>query len=210
VDGAQLPVIGADSVLRRGVDVVAAVTGLIVAGPLLVVLAAAVRLTSRGPALFRQSRVGRDEVPFTIVKLRTMHVGRADVLVSGSGDSRITKIGQWLRRTRLDELPQLVNLLRGELTLIGPRPEVERFVKHYTADERAMLRVRPGIIGPGAVLFASGQSKELNDAEDPEAFYVTHHLHPRLELDLDYLAHRTVRRDLSLVRQAVGVCARRG
>jgi lipopolysaccharide/colanic/teichoic acid biosynthesis glycosyltransferase len=201
-----------DSALRRGVDVLVAVIGLVVAAPVLAALAVAVKLTSRGPALFRQPRVGRDGQPFTIVKLRTMRIDRAGggALVSGSADPRVTRFGSWLRPTRLDELPQLVNLLRGEVTLIGSRPEVERFIPYYTPEEREILRTRPGIVGAGAILFASGQCDELNSVADPEAYYVEHHLHPRLALDLDYLSHRSLRRDVVLMARALGVCARRG
>ncbi len=197
-----------DTTRRRCADVAISVVGLIGAAPLLVVLGALVRLTSPGPALFGQSRVGRGERPFTIWKLRTMVVcpDGAGPLVSGTADPRVTRVGSWLRRTRLDELPQLVNLLRGELTLIGPRPEVPRFIPHYTSEERTLLRGRPGIIGPGAVLFASGQSGELNANADPDAFYIAHHLHPRLTLDRAYLAHRGLRCDLALVAQALRVC----
>lgn len=199
-----------DTTPRRCVDVAVSAVGLIGAAPLLVVLGTLVRATSRGPALFAQSRVGCGERLFTIWKLRTMNVCPEGVgsLVSGTADPRVTRIGSWLRRTRLDELPQLINLLRGDLTLIGPRPEVPRFIAHYTPIERQLLGVRPGIIGPGAVLFASGQSRELNASIDPDAFYVAHHLHPRLDLDRDYLAHRTLRRDLALLGRALRVCVR--
>ncbi|MDQ2751008.1 MAG: sugar transferase [Actinomycetota bacterium] len=203
------PVIMGDTALRRCVDVTVAIIGMAGAAPLLVVLAAAVRMTSRGPVLFRQTRVGRNERPFEIWKLRTMIVSApsAGPLVSGTSDPRITRIGSWLRRTRMDELPQLVNLLRGDLTLVGPRPEVSRFIPYYTHTERQMLRVRPGIIGPGALLFAAEQAGELDAVDDPDAHYTGCHLHPRLALDLDYLAHRGLRRDLALVAQAVSVCA---
>lgn len=202
------PRICLDTPMRRAVDVGVAVVGLVAALPLLVVLGVAIRLTSRGPAIFRQMRVGRGEQPFRIWKLRTMTVDaeRSGALVSGTADPRITRIGRWLRGNRLDELPQLVNLLRGELTLVGPRPEVPRFITHYRPDERGLLRVRPGIIGPGALLFAESQAGELDAVDDPDRFYVEHHLHPRLTLDLDYLADRTLRRDLLLIGRALGVC----
>jgi lipopolysaccharide/colanic/teichoic acid biosynthesis glycosyltransferase len=202
----------ADSVARRISDVIVAVFGLLVAAPLFLVLGVTIRLTSPGPAIFRQARLGRDGRAFDIWKLRTMHElgpGTA-ALVSGVQDPRITRIGGWLRRTRLDELPQLINLLKGDLTLIGPRPEVSRFVSHYSAEERMLLQVRPGIIGPGAVLFACEQAAQLDGVEEPEAFYIAHHLHPRLTLDLDYLAHRTLRRDLALVARALMICVRHG
>jgi lipopolysaccharide/colanic/teichoic acid biosynthesis glycosyltransferase len=197
---------------RRATDIVIALLGLIATAPLLVVLGMTIRLTSPGPALFRQARLGREGRLFEIWKLRTMNASSPGetALVSGLHDPRITRIGGWLRRTRLDELPQLINLLKGDLTLIGPRPEVSRFIRHYTLDERMLLQVRPGIIGPGAVLFASEQAAELDAVDEPDTYYIAHHLHPRLTLDLDYLAHRTVRRDLALVARAVMICAGHG
>lgn len=201
-----------DTRLRRSVDVVVGSVVLLLTLPLLLGLAVAVSWTSPGPVLFRQARVGRGGQRFDIWKLRSMTVAadRLGPLVSGPADPRITAIGRWLRRTRLDELPQLVNLLRGELTLVGPRPEVQRYVEHYGAAERQLFDVRPGIIGPGAVLFATTLAAQLDDADDPERCYVEQVLHPRLALDLDYLAHRCLRRDLALVGQALAVCVRRG
>lgn len=206
-----LPIVE-DSVSRRISDVIVAILGLLATAPLLLLLGVAVRLTSPGPAIFRQARLGRDGRAFDIWKLRTMNeqCPGTTTLVSGVHDPRITRIGGWLRRTRLDELPQLINLLKGDLTLIGPRPEVFRFIRHYTAGELVLLQVRPGIIGPGAVLFASEQAAQLDGVEEPEAFYIAHHLHPRLTLDLDYLAHRTLRRDIELVARALMICVRRG
>ena len=200
-----------DTRLRRVADIAVAVTALVVLLPLLVGIAMAIRLTSPGPAVYRQRRVGRDEHPFAIWKFRTMvaNAERIGPAVSGSGDPRITRVGRWLRATRLDELPQLVNLLRGDMTLIGPRPEVERFIGCYTSDERRLLTVRPGILGPGALLFAAEQSQELMAATDPEAHYIEHHLHPKLALDLAYLARRGLRADLALLARTVRVVLRR-
>ncbi|HET6875915.1 MAG TPA: sugar transferase [Jatrophihabitans sp.] len=207
--GRARPEVIDDSAARRVVDVVVAALGLLGLSPLLAVLAAAVRLTSRGPVLFRQERVGRGGRLFRILKLRSMVDGpQQGPLVSGTRDPRVTPVGSWLRKTRLDELPQLVNLLRGDLTLVGPRPEVPRFVREYTDDEREMLRVRPGIIGPGALLFAAEQAGELDSSDDPEQHYLQRQMHPRLALDLDYLQHRSVRRDVSLILRSLVVCAR--
>lgn len=198
-----------DSATRRAVDVLVAGLGLIGLAPILAGLAGAVRLTSRGPVIFRQVRVGRGGRQFRILKLRSMVAGtQPGPLVSGTADPRVTPVGSWLRRTRLDELPQLVNLLRGELTLIGPRPEVPRFVGEYTDAERELLRVRPGIIGPGALLFAAEQAAELDDVDDPEQHYLEAQMHPRLALDLDYVQHRSLRRDLSLIFRSLTVCVR--
>jgi len=194
-----------DSALRRLVDLILGATGLLLALPLLAVLAVAIRATSPGPAIFRQERVGRGGHRFAIWKFRTMVADAAErgAAVSGRADPRVTCVGRWLRAARLDELPQLVNLVRGEMTLIGPRPEVPRFVAYYTPAERGLLDVRPGIIGPGAVLFAAEQSGELDEAADPDEFYVRHHLHPKLALDLDYLRTRGVARDLRMIAAAL-------
>ncbi|WP_163505809.1 sugar transferase [Fodinicola acaciae] len=206
------PSLRMDTASRRCVDVMIAVIGLVVLFPLYVVLAVGVKLSSPGPVIYRQWRVGRDERLFQIWKLRSMTVGadRIGPLVSGTADPRVTPFGRWLRAARLDELPQLVNLLRGELTVFGPRPEVERFIGYYTPAERMLLRVRPGVLGPGALLFADTQSEDLNLAADPEQHYVRSQLHPKLRLDLDYLAARGPWRDLMLLGQTGRILLRRG
>lgn len=193
-----------DTGRRRLVDVVVAGAGLVLGTPLIAVMGVLVRLTSAGPVLFRQERVGRDGRLFRIWKFRTMTADAAThgAAVSGRVDSRVTAVGRYLRPTRLDELPQLVNILRGDMTLIGPRPEVPGFVAHYTEDERLTLLVRPGLIGPGGLLFAAEQSRELDDAEDPDLFYIHHHLHPKLAADLAYLRDRRLLRDLQVVLAA--------
>jgi lipopolysaccharide/colanic/teichoic acid biosynthesis glycosyltransferase len=202
-----MPPVVADSVLRRCVDLLVAVVLLIVLAPVLLVIGLAVRLSSPGPVIYRQRRVGRAGRVFTIWKFRTMvaDADRGGPSVSGRADTRITPVGRLLRGSRLDELPQLVNLLRGDITLVGPRPEVERFVPYYTGMERTLLSVRPGILGPGALLFAQRQCDELDTVGDPDAYYVAHHLHPKLALDLSYVVDRRLVSDLRLVARAVSV-----
>ena len=202
-----MPPVILDSRLRRSVDVVFAITLLIVLSPLMALIGAAIRLNTPGPAVYRQPRVGRGRRMFTIWKFRTMIVGadRKGPSVGGKADPRITAVGKLLRGTRLDELPQLVNLLRGDVTLIGPRPEVESFVSYYTPAEQGLLSVRPGLLGPGALLFAARQSDELDTARDPDAFYVAHHLHPKLALDLSYVRDRRLGSDLRLMTDALRV-----
>jgi lipopolysaccharide/colanic/teichoic acid biosynthesis glycosyltransferase len=189
-----------DTGLRRCVDLVVAGVGLILCGPVIAVIGVLVRLTGPGPVLFRQERVGRDGRLFRIWKFRTMTVDAPSrgAAVSGRTDPRVTPVGRYLRPARLDELPQLVNVLRGDMTLIGPRPEVPRFVAHYTADEWATLLVRPGLIGPGGLLFAAEQAAELDQVEHPDLYYVRHHLHPKLAADLAYLRDRRPARDLQV------------
>jgi lipopolysaccharide/colanic/teichoic acid biosynthesis glycosyltransferase len=189
-----------DSLGRRAVDVVLALVGLVLLLPVLLLVALAVRLESPGPVLFRQVRVGRGGHGFEILKFRSMMVTApgAGPQVSGIEDPRVTRLGRLLRSARLDELPQLVNVLRGDMTVFGPRPEVPRYVAHYTAGERALLLVRPGLLGAGQLLFAREQAGQLDAAADPEAAYLEHQLHPKLTLDLAYLDERGLGGDLRL------------
>jgi len=206
------PSVRADSAGRRLVDVLAALGGLVVCAPVLAAVALAVRLDSPGPALFRQTRVGRGTRPFVMYKFRTMAVGAPAVgpAVSGNADPRVTRVGGLLRRTKLDELPQLVNVLRGDMTLIGPRAEVTRYVDCYTPEHRQTLEVRPGLTGPGGIWFTVAQAAELDATADPEQVYLQRQLPEKLALDLAYLRHRTLWQDLKILLRTVTVSFRRG
>ena len=171
--------------MRRALDVAVAGAGLVVAGPLLAVAALAVKLEDRGPVLFRQTRVGKDGVDFELLKLRTMVVG-AESQGAGyavdRGDPRITRIGRLLRRTSVDELPQLWNVVRGEMSLIGPRPTLRYQVDRYDEHQRHRLDIRPGITGWAQV---NGRAA-LPWAE-------------RIELDVWYVEHRSLTVDLKIL-----------
>ena len=183
------------------------VLGLVWLSPLLLTLGLLVRWSSPGPAIYGQERVGRGGEPFQIWKFRTMAVD-ADLAgppVSGESDPRVTAVGRWLRAHRLDELPQLVNVARGDLTIFGPRPEVARYVEHYTDEEHELLRVRPGVLGPGAILFAKSHAAALDGVSDPDAYYIRHQLHDKLALDLEYLRDRSRRRELAILKRTLGV-----
>jgi lipopolysaccharide/colanic/teichoic acid biosynthesis glycosyltransferase/O-antigen/teichoic acid export membrane protein len=199
------PKIGADSKMRRALDVLAAGTALAITGAVIVVLAAAVRLTSRGPAFYRQVRTGLSGEEFTILKLRSMVAGadRAGPLVTSRADARITTIGALLRATKLDELPQLINVLKGDMTLIGPRPEVPRFIPCYDDEELEILSVRPGLTGPGQIFYTQVQQATVLDGSDPEEHYATRELHQKLAIDLDYLRRRSIWLDLAIVVRTV-------
>ncbi len=189
-----------DELLRRLLDVTAAGMGLVILSPLLLLLALLVRLTSPGPALYRGRRVGRDGREFRLLKLRTMQAG-ADRLGPGltlDQDPRITPLGRWLRVHRLDELPQLWNVLVGDMSLVGPRPEDPRYVAHYTPEQREVLRVRPGITGPAQIAFRN-EAERLRHAADPEATYLQEIMPAKLAIDLAYLRRRTVWSDLGLL-----------
>lgn len=200
-----------DEGAKRGFDLLAATGLLVVLSPLLAVLALWVRLDSTGPALYRALRVGRDGRPFVMVKFRTMAVG-ADrhSAISGAADARVTRLGRRLRSSRLDELPQLINVVRGDMSLVGPRPEAPQFVRHYTPEQLAVLRVRPGITGPTQLRFRD--EAMLLTEPDIEAQYVRELLPVKLTSDLAYARERTFAGDLALlvatVRLIVSAAAR--
>jgi lipopolysaccharide/colanic/teichoic acid biosynthesis glycosyltransferase len=188
-------------VAKRLFDVFAAGTGLLLLAPLLLVLALWVRLDSPGPVLFRQQRVGRHGVPFDILKFRTM-VARPD----GDGrqltvgrDPRITRAGRFLRSSKLDELPQLINVLQGTMSLVGPRPEVPRYVDCYPPAVRAtVLSVAPGITDLASILYKE-ESEILGRAADPERAYVDTILPVKLEYYQRYVRERSFWLDLRII-----------
>lgn len=197
-----------DSGLRRAVDILVASLLLLVACPVILLAAAAVRLTSRGPVLYRQIRAGRERRPFTIFKIRSMVCGAdaAGPQITYQGDPRVTRVGAVLRAAKVDELPQLLNVLRGDMTLIGPRPEVPRFLQCYRADELELFRVRPGLTGPGQITYTDSAAPP-DGVGDPESFYEQVQLHPKLALDLEYLRRRSLRGDaVTLLRTVALIC----
>jgi len=193
--------------IRRLVDIAVAVVGLLLGGPLLLLLALCVRLDSPGPAFYGGARAGKAGRPFRIWKFRTMVVDadRAGPGITGHGDPRVTRLGRFLRASKLDELPQLWNLLRGELTLVGPRAEDPRIVERYTAEQRELLRVAPGITGPGAIHFTTDQQVSMPPGVPADEYYVEHLLGPKLELDLDYLRRRSLGLDLRILAGTIRI-----
>jgi lipopolysaccharide/colanic/teichoic acid biosynthesis glycosyltransferase len=180
---------GGDAVIRRAFDVVVAGAALVVLAPFLAGAMIAIRLESPGSPIYRQRRVGKDGREFDVLKLRTMvsgaeHMGRG--LAVSEGDTRITRTGRFLRRTSLDEVPNLINVLRGEMSIIGPRPTVPVQVDNYTERQRGRLAVKPGITGWAQV---NGRT-ELSWAE-------------RIELDLWYIEHRSLRLDVHILWRTV-------
>jgi lipopolysaccharide/colanic/teichoic acid biosynthesis glycosyltransferase len=189
-----------DEIARRGMDIALSALVLLLCAPLLLTLAILVKLTSPGPALFRQQRVGRNGHPFRLLKFRSMRIGGGGPSVTADGDNRITPIGRILRRTKLDELPQFLNVLRGEMSLVGPRPEVAEYVAHYTEEQREVLSVRPGITGPTQLAYRR-EEEMLKGKEDVVAFYLQEILPAKLAMDLAYVRRRTVWGDIGLLFQ---------
>ncbi len=188
---------------KRLFDIVCSALGLLLLAPLLLLAAAWVRLDSPGPALFRQTRVGRHGVPFTIHKFRTMRVAPGAAITVGE-DPRITRSGRFLRASKLDELPQLWDVLRGAMSLVGPRPELPRYVAFYPAELRErVLSVRPGITDPASLAF-SREAELLAAAADPEREYVDVVLPAKLKLSAEYAAQATLSADLRLICVTLG------
>jgi lipopolysaccharide/colanic/teichoic acid biosynthesis glycosyltransferase len=185
--------------VKRAFDVAVAGLGLVMTSPIILAAAVAVKLDSGGPAFYRGPRVGRHGKVFQIYKLRTMQVG-ADgkgPAVTSAGDQRVTAVGRLLRRTKADELPQLLNVLKGDMSLVGPRPEHPEYVKHYPPDQRDSLKVRPGMTGPSALAFID--EEKMLEGADPEATYLERIMPRKLELDREYVRTASFGGDLRIL-----------
>ena len=195
---------------KRLLDVLVASLGLLVLAPLLVVIACAVRLDSPGPALFRQTRISRGGRHFQILKFRTMRASPASdgPQIAAANDSRITRLGALLRRAKLDELPQLINVVKGDMSLVGPRPEVPEYVAFYPEELRdIVLSVRPGITDEASLRFRN-EGMLLAGSADPERTYVEEILPKKLELYVRYVRGRTLCGDLGILLRTIGAVVR--
>jgi len=185
--------------IKRAFDIVCSGLGLLLLAPLLLVLALWIKLDSNGPVLFRQERVGRFGERFMIHKFRTMRMDNAGPQITVGVDPRITGAGRLLRRTKLDELPQLWDVLRGEMSLVGPRPEVPRYVALYPEAQRAVvLSVRPGITDLASLQYRD-EGEQLARAADPERAYVEQVLPAKLALSARYVQEASFAGDLRLI-----------
>lgn len=187
------------SPMKRFLDLLCAAIGLIFFSPLLVAVSIAIKLGDGGPILHRAERVGKDGRIFRLYKFRTMVVGahHLGAGITSNGDTRITGIGRWLRRTKLDELPQLINVLRGEMSLVGPRPEDPRYVDLYSPEEKLTLRALPGMTSAASLAFHN--EEKMLTGENWEHVYRTEVMPQKLAMDLDYLTRHTIRTDITLI-----------
>ena len=184
---------------RRLFDFTVALIGLVVASPIIAIASVVVKLSSPGPVLHSAVRIGLHGKPFTLYKFRTMVVGAASQgpgITAGS-DSRITPAGRWLRRSKLDELPQLWNVLIGDMSIVGPRPEDARYVDSYTPEQRRVLDAKPGITGPASVEFRDEESI-LAAADDLDEAYARI-MAEKLDIDIEYLSRRTLLSDIAII-----------
>jgi FlaA1/EpsC-like NDP-sugar epimerase/lipopolysaccharide/colanic/teichoic acid biosynthesis glycosyltransferase len=185
--------------MKRTFDLVVSSTTLVLLAPLLAVVAVLIWIDSGRPILFRQWRIGRGLVPFQIYKFRTMHAGaERDGALTAAGDPRVTRLGVWLRLTKLDELPQLINVLKGEMSLVGPRPEVEKYVRLFADEYREVLRVRPGITDLASLKYRH-EAELLATAVDREEAYVSRILPDKLRLAKAYVSRASFWYDLTLI-----------
>lgn len=191
---------------KRVLDLTLAVPALIALAPALAILALLIKLDSRGPVFFRQERVGRRGQSFRIWKFRSMRheADGAGRQITVGSDSRITRVGRWLRATKLDELPQLLNVVRGEMSFVGPRPEVPRYVERYTADQRRVLELTPGITDVASITYRH-EAELLAGVDDPEDVYVRQIMPDKIRLNLEYSARATIVSDLRLILQTLAI-----
>jgi lipopolysaccharide/colanic/teichoic acid biosynthesis glycosyltransferase len=190
--------------IKRLFDVAVAVVGLLVLGPLLAVMALLVKLGSRGPVFFRQERIGKQFRPFFIYKFRTMvhDAPRKGGPITFGDDPRITRVGRILRKTKIDELPQLINVLRGDMSLVGPRPEVRRYVELFRQDYEEILQVRPGITDLASIKYRD-EAHVLAQAANPEEEYINRVLPEKIQLAKEYVRQSSFLFDLRVIFKTV-------
>jgi lipopolysaccharide/colanic/teichoic acid biosynthesis glycosyltransferase len=185
---------------KRILDVILVLVALPVILPLLLCIGFLVAVSSRGPVLYRATRIGRNMQPFQVYKFRTMVTNNSALRVTRSGDPRITAVGHWLRASKLDELPQVLNVLRGEMSLVGPRPEDPKYVKAYNKEQYEILSVPPGMTSAAFLHFGNEQKfMERANASDLEGFYVHEILPTKLAIELEYVHGQKLSRDMKII-----------
>jgi lipopolysaccharide/colanic/teichoic acid biosynthesis glycosyltransferase len=191
--------------LKRAFDIVASVIGLILLSPVLMLAAILVKCSSQGPVLFRQDRVGRNFRKFRLFKIRTMCVNNSDVAITCGADPRITRVGKVLRNLKIDELPQLWNVLRGDMSFVGPRPEVPQYTRIFYEDYAQVLTVRPGITSAASLKYRD-EARILGQVEDPLDYYIRVILPDKLGLEKEYIKRSSFCYDLSLILATLRAC----
>jgi lipopolysaccharide/colanic/teichoic acid biosynthesis glycosyltransferase len=190
--------------LKRVFDVLVSSTVIFIALPLWAIIAIAIKLDSPGPVFYRGVRVGKDGKLFTIYKFRTMVVDAPNrgPGITSSKDPRITRVGRLLRKFKIDEMPQLINVLKGEMSIVGPRPEDPRYVAYYTPEQRRVLSVRPGMASPAFIKYRHEEEILAAAGDDLERIYLTEILPDKLRMDLEYIEQQSLFFDLSVLVQA--------
>lgn len=192
--------------MKRLFDIVASCCGLIVLSPLLLIIAIWIKCDSKGPVFYRQTRVGRGNKDFRIFKFRSMRTGadKGSLVTIGGRDPRITRSGYYIRKYKFDELPQLINVFIGDMSLVGPRPEVRHYVKYWTPEQMHVLDVRPGITDPASIKFRN-ENELMAKASDPESYYIQVIMQEKIKLYLEYVANASFWYDIKLIFKTLKV-----
>lgn len=192
--------------LKRVFDILVSGVGLLFLSPLFLFVAIWIKLDSEGPVFFRQIRVGRYHKDFKIYKFRSMKIGsdKGSQITIGGHDSRVTRSGYFIRKTKIDELPQLINVFIGDMSLVGPRPEVPHYVKFWTIDQLRVLELRPGITDPASIKFRN-ENELLGSVDNPEKYYVEVLMQEKLKLYLNYVDNASFWYDIKLILETFKV-----
>ena len=186
--------------MKRIFDVTASGLGLLLLSPLFLIVAIWIRLDSPGPVFYRQTRVGRYNKDFRLLKFRSMRVGsdKKGLITVGGRDPRVTRSGYYIRKYKLDELPQLINVFKGDMSLVGPRPEVRKYVDLYTPEQLHVLDVRPGITDMASIRYRN-ENELLEQAADPEQFYRDTVMQDKLRINLEYVSDHSFFKDIRII-----------
>lgn len=192
--------------MKRIFDILVSGIGLLCLSPLLLIVAIWIKLDSPGPIFYRQVRVGRYNKDFRIFKFRSMRIGsdKGSLVTIGGRDPRITRSGYFIRKFKIDELPQLINVLVGDMSLVGPRPEVRHYVNYWTPEQMHVLDVRPGITDPASIKYRN-ENELLAQAEDPEKYYIEVIMQEKIKLYLEYAEKSSFWYDINLIFQTFWV-----
>ncbi len=190
--------------MKRLFDITASFFGILILSPLLIFIGLWVGLSSKGGVFYKQIRVGKNNKDFKLYKFRSMRVNsdKQGLLTVGSKDSRITKAGYFIRKYKIDELPQLINVLKGDMSFVGPRPEVRRYVDLYSEEQMKVLSVRPGITDPASIKYRN-ENDLLSSASNPEEYYIQHIMPDKLKINIDYINNRTFVKDIKIIFQTI-------
>ena len=186
--------------MKRLFDIIASACGLLVLSPVFLIMAIWIKQDSNGPVFYRQVRVGRHNKDFRIFKFRSMLVGadKGGLVTIGGRDPRITRSGYFIRKYKLDEFPQLINVFLGEMSVVGPRPEVRHYVNYWTPEQMHVLDVRPGITDPASIKFRN-ENELMEKAEDPEDYYINVIMQEKIKLYLEYIQNASCWSDIKLI-----------
>ena len=186
--------------MKRLLDIVASGLGILFLSPFLILIAIWIKLDSPGPIFYRQVRVGRHNKDFKIFKFRSMRVGadKGSLVTIGGRDPRVTRSGYYIRKFKIDELPQLINVFLGDMSLVGPRPEVRHYVNYWTPEQMHVLDVRPGITDPASIKFRN-ENELMEKSEDPENYYINVIMQEKIKLYLEYVNNHSFLGDIALI-----------